>query len=376
MNHSQREMALMLKKLILTATAGLLLATVGATAANADTGPIPEPIGGSISLTVDDVQYGADGECVYPPVRVSIQTPDDYAYWEYAFTSTYDGPTTFPDEISGSGESSGVFNDTFDICPEWDSPGTYEGSLEVTFYDAGGNEITTAYASDTFRVLAYGPPAVNVANVTASPQTFYPLVRDGYRDSTAIRWHQNIGANISVEIKSLATGRTVRRQSLGSRGSGYRTWSWNGRKGNGTLVKTGRYRVIVLGQASGHSDRASTTVTVATGWRSKSHTLHRSGTNTSSRSASSSCYISGYAGELELDCWGGSYAKATYGFGVPSNAVNIRRSINKGLSSSDLCCSGSISATWSGNVATVRVSGWRAVNIYGVTIRYTTRTRI
>ena len=44
MNHSQREMPLMLKKLILTATAGLLLATVGTTAANADTGPIPEPI--------------------------------------------------------------------------------------------------------------------------------------------------------------------------------------------------------------------------------------------------------------------------------------------------------------------------------------------
>ena len=349
---------------------------MGTTAANADTGPIPEPIGGSISLTVDDVQYGADGACVNTPVRVSIQTPDDYAYWEYDFTSTYDGPTSLPDEFSDSGQSSGVFNRTFIVCPEYDDPGTYQGSLEVTFYDDGGYEITTAYAYDTFRVWAYAPPAVNIASIQASPQTFYPLVRDGYRDSTAIRWHQNIGANISVEIKSLATGRTVRRESLGSRGAGYHTWSWNGRKGTGALVNTGRYRVIVSGRADGHGDRADTTVTAATGWVTKSHTLRRSGTNTSSRSASSSCYIRGDSGVLELDCWGGSYAKATYGFSVPSNAFNVRRSINKQLSTLDICCDGIISATWSGNVATVKATGWRAVDVYGVSVRYSTRRRI
>ena len=181
-------------------------------------------------------------------------------------------------------------------------------------------------------------------------------MRDGSRDSTASGGTRTSARTSRSRFKSLATGRTVRRESLGSRGSGYHTWSWNGRKGTGALVNTGRYRHR-LGRADGHGDRADTTVTAATGWVTKSHTLRRSGTNTSSRSASSSCYIRGDSGVLELDCWGGSYAKATYGFSVPSNAFNVRRSINKQLSSLDLCCDGIISATWSGNVATVKGHG-------------------
>ena len=116
----------MLKKILITAMGGLLIATVGTTAAaNAGTSPIPSPIGGEITLTVSDVQYGAGGDCVYTPVLQVLPscTPNDYAYYDWEFTSTYDGPTSWPTVISGTGHFSGTTNDSFLICPAFDSPG-------------------------------------------------------------------------------------------------------------------------------------------------------------------------------------------------------------------------------------------------------------
>jgi len=125
--------------------------------ANANSAPIPEPIGGFIDLTVNDVRYGAGGDCVDTPVRIEVQTPDDMAYFEYDFVSNYDGPTSWPDEISGTGDWSDVIGDSFIVCPEFDSPGVYQGRLFVTFYDFDDQPITDAYATDSFRVSAYTP---------------------------------------------------------------------------------------------------------------------------------------------------------------------------------------------------------------------------
>lgn len=218
-------------------------------------------------------------------------------------------------------------------------------------------------------------PLLSVSNVSASPQTFYPIVRDGYKDITRIEWSQST-ASTRVAVIRRSTGKVVRRESLGQLSAGWRGWRWDGRKGDGSTAAIGKYRVVVTVSAGGVQRSASTTVEVATGWRTTTHTLHRSGTNTSSRGTSGSCFISAYSGVLKLDCWGGNYARASYGFSVPSNATNVRRSISKGLASDDFCCQGSISATWSGNVATVQATGWRAVDVYGVTIKYDIKKRI
>jgi hypothetical protein len=183
--------------------------------ANAE--PIPDPIGGTIDLTVGDVRYGANGDCANAPVQVSVQTPDDWAYYEYNFTSTYDGPTTSSDEVSGSEVFSNTFNDSFLVCPSFDSPGIYMGRLEVTFYDFSEALITTAYATDSFRVSAYvAPPVVAAPPVVRHHATLSTSkIRSGAHgwtlrattvyDNRAWRSHR-----VTMQVKSRGTWRNVR----------------------------------------------------------------------------------------------------------------------------------------------------------------------
>ena len=99
-----------------------------------------------------NVRYTANGDCVDAPVTLDVNVPEDYAYMEFEFHSSYDGATTWPDEIYDSGEWSGEYNRSFAICPSYDSPGTYNAWVDVTFYDYDWNEITTTHASDAFTV--------------------------------------------------------------------------------------------------------------------------------------------------------------------------------------------------------------------------------
>src|SRR3954449_510969 len=115
---------IMLKNFIVTAKGGLLLATVGTTAAaNANTAPIPSPVGGTISLTVPDIYYSANGDCFDAPLSVKVDVPDDYAYADFDYSSTYNGPTEFADQIDGNELWSGTYSHTFLICPSLDHPG-------------------------------------------------------------------------------------------------------------------------------------------------------------------------------------------------------------------------------------------------------------
>jgi hypothetical protein len=105
----------------------------------------------------------------------------------------------------------------------------------------------------------------------------------------------------------------------------------------------------------------------------KTITQRRNGTNTSSRSHSSSCYTDNFLnGELRLDCWGGTYAQASYHFALPSDARNISRSI----SVDPRCCQpGTVTKSWSGNTATVRVTNWKSAYVGSVKVTYQHRVR-
>lgn len=105
------------------------------------------------------------------------------------------------------------------------------------------------------------------------------------------------------------------------------------------------------------------------------HTNYRSGVDTSSRSKWGGGYFEYESGGgLTLDSWGGGLA-ATYRFGVPSNARRISRSISGYRSFLDLG-DGSISRRWSGNTATVKVTGWRAWTVDHVRVRYQAPKRV
>ena len=81
-----------------------------------------------------------------------------------------------------------------------------------------------------------------------------------------------------------------------------------------------------------------------------------------------------------LDCWGGRYAIARYNFGVPASAFSFRWTVRGTPTGADLCCDGRITRT--GHrikprlfQVRVRVTGWRAYEIRGVSLTYTYKVR-
>jgi hypothetical protein len=118
-----------------------------------------------------------------------------------------------------------------------------------------------------------------------------------------------------------------------------------------------------------------TSVTYPLRWRW--FTKARFGTNTTTRSHSGSCYMnrSYYPSGLHLDCWGGSYAQATYRFALPSDARRISRNIR----TEQGCCAslgGSTSKRWSGNTAIVRATGWAGIYVKRVSVEYQHRVKV
>src|SRR5206468_2066116 len=78
------------------------------------------------------------------------------------------------------------------------------------------------YSSVPFRVDL---PPVHVTYVTASPETFYPRVHDGYRDTTSIGYTVSRAADITIAVTN-ANGTTVLIDQLGRVGQGRHAWTW------------------------------------------------------------------------------------------------------------------------------------------------------
>lgn len=258
----------------------------------------------------------------------------------------------------------------------WNPPainGPARCSLDVSSYDTYGS------ATENFTV---SPPPVSVSNVSVSPTPFYPLVRDGYRDSTSMHFHLNTGANLSATVVSRATGKVVRSLDVGWRRAGNRSWSWNGRHADGTPVKVSKYILKMKATNSVSAATARGTAQVATAVVTKRRTLRKWG-NQGTAAAANSCYVTrdSYYGTTDLDCWGGKYARVTYGFAIPASAYNLSWRVSGEPSSSDICCQGKI--TRSGWRPTSRhysiraqVNGWRAYTVNRASVSYTYKARI
>jgi hypothetical protein len=207
-----------MRKFLLTALAVTTL--IGGTAllpapANANTSPIPYPIGGSISLDVDDVQYGAGGDCVDTEVTVTIDVPDDYSYAEFEYTSTYDGPTTWADEVYGYEDFSGTYDHTFVVCPSFDSPGNYTGYLDVTFYDWDYNEVY-AHTSDAFTVRAYHAPTYSSSLSTSKVRSG----THGWNIRSVAKYNGHAWANHRVNLQRKSNGSWHNVKAVWTNGNG------------------------------------------------------------------------------------------------------------------------------------------------------------
>ncbi|OGO54264.1 MAG: hypothetical protein A2V85_17310 [Chloroflexi bacterium RBG_16_72_14] len=118
----------------------------------------------------------------------------------------------------------------------------------------GPHDLVAEYTGQTSPFLA-GPAAVHLSQVVIadlkvdatafalSLAKFYPVV-DGYRDTVSARGTLGEAASVAIKVVSIATGKTVRSASLGTRPVGTFGWVWNGRNNAGNLVAEGGYRVV------------------------------------------------------------------------------------------------------------------------------------
>lgn len=252
-------------------------------------------------------------------------------------------------------------------------------TCEVSLYNDAGD----VWVTDTFTVAAPPLPKVDVYDSSVSPATFYPLVRDGYRDSTKMRFRLNQKAHVTAVVTKNSTGNRVRRADLGTLGGGARSWTWNGRNNNRDTVRSGGYTIqITATNADGSRDTAARRVTVDTALITKRAEKGRWG-DSGAASTSGSCYVNWdtYEGSADLDCWGGNYAQLTYNVRIPSDAFNVSWEVIGHKTSADLCCTGTITKTAERTSSTnVRVrakaTGLRAYRVRSVWVYYSYKKRI
>ncbi len=140
----------------------------------------------------------------------------------------------------------------------------------------GGETIT----SEPFTVV---PPLVS--DLSASPSPFYPVIEDGYRDESTIRFSLAADtAETAVRIYAddpygRCCGPLIREHDLGPLAAGQRRWDWDGTRDDASLAPKGAYFVRV---AATDTDGASTVsrplkVEVANGWIRRTATKEKPG---------------------------------------------------------------------------------------------------
>ena len=231
----------------------------------------------------------------------------------------------------------------------------------------------------------------DIYQFSASPGTFYPTVRDGFRDGVDFNGEANPVASTdpdswedarqewSIVIRN-SRGVKVAEKSGNEPDNGNLYWRWSGKKqSTGMPVPVGTYQAVltVTNTETNETDTATRTLYAKSDTVNKRITKTRNGTDTSARSHSSSCYIDRDWGtsHLELDCWGGREAAVRYGFTIPSNATNVTWSAP---GTRGCCDNGRVTKTGTRTSSThfdvrVRVTNWASYTINRATVTYTTR---
>ena len=223
-------------------------------------------------------------------------------------------------------------------------------------------------------------PHLSIRSLTrATPLTFYPYVRDGYRDRARFRLALNKEANVTFVVRN-RSGRVVRRVNLGFLSS--TSWDWNGRSGGGALVPLGRYRVTLEARDDGELRRATREVVVTRGWRTRyGSKSYCGGCGPGDVAVRGNCYVEFdwfEEGDIFFDCWGGSFAGATWVFRVPATTFRISKTVRGTV----MCCApgdwASVGVRRNARtyVVAAGVSGWRSWQIRSVAISYAYRQRI
>jgi hypothetical protein len=349
-----------------------------------------------IPYTAYDDQTRADVEfTVQSPPDPQVVAPTAGAIVQNGFTGPFTVdlskamPGTYGSQISCSGTQSDYAPSLPDIT--WDGATSPLRTFRLTqpmptapncywnLYRTTQDDANPVYNNVVFSVDA---PPVRISSVTQSPATFYPLVHDGYRDTTTTSFHLSRSAIVTARVLN-SSGRTVvtRAVSYQPLAAGARSWAWNGRDNDGRRVAAGTYRIRLTGEDStAHVATVTSTATLATRLVSRTATGTVVGPE-GTRGASSGCSAARDDSAMELDCWGGTYARARYLFTVPASTYATSFKVRGYAPTADICCDGRISKTSSRLSkttldVTAQVTGWRAYNVEQVTATWTYKKRI
>jgi hypothetical protein len=127
----------------------------------------------------------------------------------------------------------------------------YTGSLDFAAFGLGWHQIgarvtdmagrtATAYTGITVTDLT----TPRITRVTDSPDPFYPVIRNGYKDDSIVRFTLSESAMVWLLVYDSA-GNKVRLVTDTWRRRGRRSIKWNGLKDDGTMAPDGTYTIYV-----------------------------------------------------------------------------------------------------------------------------------
>jgi hypothetical protein len=133
------------------------------------------------------------------------------------------------------------------------------GFLEVPSLSVGSHSITAEYSGDAFyggstsapTIVTIGADVVEATGVGINYGTFYPY-KDGYRDVVDIRGTRTEPISVVIGIYS-PSGTRVKLTSIPG-GTGAYRYAWNGRNSSGSMLASGKYKIVqVLKDTAGTS---------------------------------------------------------------------------------------------------------------------------
>ncbi len=290
------------------------------------------------------------------------------------------------------------FDDTYSVGLECSSPSYWDEtdvsatagttiSGKFTQVPAGAECTLSAYSWDYAEHdevdFSTSLPTPEVRNLRLSPVEFYPTVRDNYKESTVASFGVRRDSDVKVEVVD-RDGRTIWTKAIDARPS--RDWyerlsvRWNGTNRSGKVVRVGKYKIRVTTRLGSQSAKATTAVRVKSEVRSFTRTVKKDGWYDSHDTTSGNCYTMQhyYPHGIDLDCWGGAYAQASYFWKLPANA-KVQSWWVKG--EVQCCDSGKLIKTGARLSPTkfrvqVKVTYWRSYVVKAAYLRYSFTRRV
>jgi flagellar hook assembly protein FlgD len=218
--------------------------------------------------------------------------------------------------------------------------------------------------------------------ITVANKTFYPQVREGYRDNVTVTV-ENYGQYENVRASVVNSKNVTVRKALpvSGRGDGRDVLTWNGRKSDGSMAPKGSYRIVLTAYDYFYdmSVTARKAVTLDGGYQTLRAAESRKGTQTTSRAKTKSCYVRNWGGgTLQLDCWGGKYAKATWRIKIPAKATKVSYAVKGDNSKYGLPGKSTTTGKRINKktyVVTAKITDWRSRYVDSVRVNYTLRVQ-